>query len=371
MVLAAKTEETERVNANCILMANLQQASTSGTQTDEALVYDSNGSAEDDSNVILRTSSVAPNKGEVEHHPATIEETRACFESLYNNLIFEVEKVNTKFLDEVKDTIMTLQRVIKSRMSLNVNNWSSTVHQEVHKILKDVIAPIINQVNARVINFEKQLLKEAAKFFRDFKSLASEAVESLTMNKVLKYKNERLLRAVQASTSGTQTDEALVYDSNGSAEDDSNVILRTSSVAPNKGEVEHHPATIEETRACFESLYNNLIFEVEKVNTVTSPSYGFMWSDESRKHQWEAYVLVIVDDYSRYTWVYFLRSNDEAPEEIKAFLNKIKVLLQAPVIIAPTIPNTSQDVDELQQQQHVQQQDDQAQLQPEAVADNV
>ncbi|GJT19482.1 retrovirus-related pol polyprotein from transposon TNT 1-94 [Tanacetum coccineum] len=45
------------------------------------------------------------------------------------------------------------------------------------------------------------------------------------------------------------------------------------------------------------------------------------------------YVLVIVDDYSRYTWVHVLRSKDQAPEEIKTFLKKIQVLLQAPVII--------------------------------------
>ncbi|GJR47614.1 retrovirus-related pol polyprotein from transposon TNT 1-94 [Tanacetum coccineum] len=45
------------------------------------------------------------------------------------------------------------------------------------------------------------------------------------------------------------------------------------------------------------------------------------------------YVLVIVDDYSHYTWVVFLRSKDEAPEEIKTFLKRITVLLQAPVII--------------------------------------
>ncbi|GJY90551.1 retrovirus-related pol polyprotein from transposon TNT 1-94 [Tanacetum coccineum] len=45
------------------------------------------------------------------------------------------------------------------------------------------------------------------------------------------------------------------------------------------------------------------------------------------------YVLVIVDDYSRCTWELFLRSKDEAPEEIKTFLKKITVLLQAPVII--------------------------------------
>nr|GEW59313.1 integrase, catalytic region, zinc finger, CCHC-type, peptidase aspartic, catalytic [Tanacetum cinerariifolium] len=39
-------DEIEEVNANCILMANLQQASTWGTQTDKAPVYDSDGSAE-------------------------------------------------------------------------------------------------------------------------------------------------------------------------------------------------------------------------------------------------------------------------------------------------------------------------------------
>nr|GEY69154.1 retrovirus-related Pol polyprotein from transposon TNT 1-94 [Tanacetum cinerariifolium] len=40
------------------------------------------------------------------------------------------------------------------------------------------------------------------------------------------------------------------------------------------------------------------------------------------------YVLVIVDDYSRYTLVHFLRSKDEAPEVIKTFLKRITVLLQ-------------------------------------------
>nr|GFD14003.1 hypothetical protein [Tanacetum cinerariifolium] len=39
-------DEIEKVNANCILMANLQQASTSGTQTNNAPVYDTDGSAE-------------------------------------------------------------------------------------------------------------------------------------------------------------------------------------------------------------------------------------------------------------------------------------------------------------------------------------
>nr|GEV27930.1 hypothetical protein [Tanacetum cinerariifolium] len=52
------------------------------------------------------------------------------------------------------------------------------------------------------------------------------------------------------------------------------------------------------------------------------------------------YVLVIVDDYSRYTWVHFLRSKDEQPEVIKTFLKRITVLLQSPVIIIRTDNDT-------------------------------
>nr|GFC94388.1 ribonuclease H-like domain-containing protein [Tanacetum cinerariifolium] len=46
MAAAVDLDEIEEVNANCILMANLQQASTSGTQTDSAPVYDTDESAE-------------------------------------------------------------------------------------------------------------------------------------------------------------------------------------------------------------------------------------------------------------------------------------------------------------------------------------
>nr|GFD31821.1 hypothetical protein [Tanacetum cinerariifolium] len=46
MAAAADLDEIEKVNANCILMANLKQAPSSGTQTDSAPVYDSDGSAE-------------------------------------------------------------------------------------------------------------------------------------------------------------------------------------------------------------------------------------------------------------------------------------------------------------------------------------
>nr|GEW53167.1 hypothetical protein [Tanacetum cinerariifolium] len=48
------------------------------------------------------------------------------------------------------------------------------------------------------------------------------------------------------------------------------------------------------------------------------------------------YILVIVDDYSRYTWTLFLCSKDETAEVLKEFLTMIQRNLQAPVITVRT-----------------------------------
>ncbi|GJR60315.1 hypothetical protein Tco_1502477 [Tanacetum coccineum] len=81
-------------------------------------------------------------------------------------------------------------------MTLDIHNWSYSAHQEIHKIVKDEILPIVKQVDARVQNFEIQFLKEAGKFVRDFKSLEKEADESLAKHKDLELEIERLLKAV-------------------------------------------------------------------------------------------------------------------------------------------------------------------------------
>nr|GEW09523.1 hypothetical protein [Tanacetum cinerariifolium] len=370
-------DEIEEVNVNCILMKNLQQASTSGTQTDKAPVYDSEGSDEvhnydnccdneifnmftqkeqytellepvlephqvlqNDNNVISEVSSVEQSGKTIEQHHVNVEETRVLYDSLYNNLAIEVEKVNTinhklretnvelttklaryknqekcfeisqekydklercyqksvyqkqclskrinalhlsfgkqittlneknldlnKQLSMEKSTVSTLLEekkklksdfkiredelldkqiqlenkikeldnilvkwanrfkrctcfhlsqthfttpnrkwlwvikifFISSKMTLDTHNWSSSAHQELHKIVKDEIFHIVNQVDARVQNFEIQVLKDSAKFVRDFKSLAKEADESLAKHKALELEIERLLRAV-------------------------------------------------------------------------------------------------------------------------------------------------------------------------------
>nr|GEV44512.1 hypothetical protein [Tanacetum cinerariifolium] len=75
MAAAADLDEIEKVNANCILMANLQQASTSGTQTDSAPIYDTDGSAENDNDVIFEDTNMEQGRETVEQHPANFEET--------------------------------------------------------------------------------------------------------------------------------------------------------------------------------------------------------------------------------------------------------------------------------------------------------
>ncbi|GKB94435.1 retrovirus-related pol polyprotein from transposon TNT 1-94 [Tanacetum coccineum] len=49
------------------------------------------------------------------------------------------------------------------------------------------------------------------------------------------------------------------------------------------------------------------------------------------------YVLVIVDDYSRYTWVYFLRSKDEAPENqvLKEYFDSVGISHQSSSVRTP------------------------------------
>ncbi|GJU46379.1 hypothetical protein Tco_1203645 [Tanacetum coccineum] len=97
MSVAADINEIEEVNANCILMANSQQASSAGTQTDKASILSlGNGSSgpipeshlvqQNDSDVITAAPSVEQSGGIVEQHSATVEEIHAYYQSLYKNL---------------------------------------------------------------------------------------------------------------------------------------------------------------------------------------------------------------------------------------------------------------------------------------------
>nr|GFC22781.1 hypothetical protein [Tanacetum cinerariifolium] len=104
MAAAGDLDEIEEVNVNCILMANLQQASSLGNQTDstpeqytELLepIPEPQQVPQNDNEVISKVSGVEQDGETVEQHSANFEETRALYESLYQNLAVEVEKVNS------------------------------------------------------------------------------------------------------------------------------------------------------------------------------------------------------------------------------------------------------------------------------------
>nr|GEW16011.1 retrovirus-related Pol polyprotein from transposon TNT 1-94 [Tanacetum cinerariifolium] len=174
MAAAANLDEIEEVNANCILMANLQQSSTSGTQIDKALVYDSDGSAEvhnyencydheifnmftqdeqytellepipkplqvpqNDNNVIFEVTNVEQSGGTVEQHPANVEETRALYDSLYHNLAIKVEKVNT-VNRKLKETNAELTTKLHKALELEIERLlRAVVSQDIMSVVQN------------------------------------------------------------------------------------------------------------------------------------------------------------------------------------------------------------------------------------------
>nr|GEV94678.1 hypothetical protein [Tanacetum cinerariifolium] len=193
MAAPGDLDEIEEVNANCILMANLQHASTSGTQLDKALLYDTDGSAEvhlndncydneifnmftqdeqytdllepipepqlvprNDNHVTSVAPSMVQSGGTVETSSAPNEETRVfvpqttkskeeLFLSNVSNMVTVSKMISIpnqdlsddttpsvarKFLNEVKNSLVTLKRVVEQKMTLEVHNWSSSAHKE-------------------------------------------------------------------------------------------------------------------------------------------------------------------------------------------------------------------------------------------------
>nr|GEU71420.1 hypothetical protein [Tanacetum cinerariifolium] len=198
MAAASDLDEIEEVNANCILMANLQQASTSGTQTDKAPVYDLDGSAEvhnyencydneifnmftqeeqytellkpipephqvpqNDNNVISEDSSVEQSGGTVEQHPANVEETHAIYDSLYNNLAIKVEKVNTinRKLSETNVELNTeLARFKNQKKCFEISQEKYEKRERCHQKSVYQEQCLSKKINALHLSSDKQIM---------------------------------------------------------------------------------------------------------------------------------------------------------------------------------------------------------------------
>nr|GEY38855.1 hypothetical protein [Tanacetum cinerariifolium] len=248
MAAAGDLDEIKEVNANCILMANLQHTSTSGTQLDKAPVYDTDSSAECHRMTTKCTSvalSMVQSGGTVETSFAPNEETRAHQETVYRNLVDQVAKrkhlnllkrvvkkmrflkkeikpavsgvfvpqttkskeelflsnvsnmvivskmisipnedlsddttpsVARKFLNEVKSSLVTLERVVKQKMTLEVHNWSSSAHKEIS--------------NDKAYNDMQQKVEQLQAQLRDLKGKSSDTPSASSTLDPLNWKLE-------------------------------------------------------------------------------------------------------------------------------------------------------------------------------------
>ena len=56
--------------------------------------------------------------------------------------------------------------------------------------------------------------------------------------------------------------------------------------------------------------------------TVGVDSHGSLWTGRLPKHRGNKYGLVIVDDYSHFTWVFFVYDKSQVQEKVKIFVRR-------------------------------------------------
>ncbi|GKF00496.1 retrovirus-related pol polyprotein from transposon TNT 1-94, partial [Tanacetum coccineum] len=282
MAAAADLDEIEEVNANCILMANLQQASTSGTQTDKALVYDSDGSAEFLGTVRFGNDHVAAILGFDDLQWGNILITKVYFvEGLGYNLFsigqfcdsdLEVAfRRNTCFIRNLEGFDLLKGNRISNLYTINLYEMASP-------------SPICLTAHA---TSTKSWLWHQHLSHLNFDTINDLAKNDLVIGLLkFKYHREHICRSCEQGKS-----------------------KRAS----------HPPKPVQNSKQRLHLLHMDLCgpMRIASING-------------------KQYVLVIVYNYSRYTWVHFLISKDEAPEVIKTFLKRINVLLQSLLIIIRT-----------------------------------
>nr|GEX51113.1 putative ribonuclease H-like domain-containing protein [Tanacetum cinerariifolium] len=256
MAAAADLDEIEKVNANCILMANLQQASTSVTQTDKAPIYDSDGSAEVHENC---------NDNEI-FNMFTQEEQ-------YTELLEPIPESHQFKLSLKKGELEPINRQIaqpgNANQNLNGNGNLVAARTEGNAAGQDG-----NQIRcyncSGVGHFSRNCTVRPRR--RDAAYLQTQLLIAQKEEAGIQLQAEEYdLMAAAADLDEIEKYTELlepIPESHQVSQNDNNVISEVTSVEQCGEIVEQHPAIFEETRALYDSLYQNLAIEVEKVNLV-------------------------------------------------------------------------------------------------------
>nr|GEV72824.1 retrovirus-related Pol polyprotein from transposon TNT 1-94 [Tanacetum cinerariifolium] len=301
--------------------------------------------------------------------------------------------VARKFLNEVKSSLVTLQRVVKQKMTLEVHNWSSSAHKEeadesldkqksleleIERLLKASVShDIMSIVQNSLVDVPSDLRIEL-----DWTSVTHH-VDKPKLSAITPHSKK--LHVSMPSHSVPQPKEFNVVKHRNHMTGNIKLLINfvwkflgtvrfgNDHIAAILGYGDLKWGNITITRVYFvEGLGHNLFSVGQFCNADLEVAFRRntcfirdldgkskralhppkpVLNSKQRLHllhmdlcgpmrvasiNGKQYVLVIVDDYSRYTWVHFLRTKDEMPEVSKNFLKKISVRLQAHVIIVRT-----------------------------------
>nr|GEW07478.1 hypothetical protein [Tanacetum cinerariifolium] len=205
MAAIADLDEIKEVNANCILMANLQQSSTSDTQSDKAPIYDLDGSSEL-SKEKSTVSSLQKEKKRLKSDFKIREDELLDKQIQLEIKIKELDNILVKMGQSIQTMYMLSPKPdsfyhTKQKMPLGYQNpfYLKQAQQKQHSLYNGKVLLEKHDPPA-VFDSEEtlQLAQEkAAKFVQNFKSLTKEANESIAKQKALELEIERLLRAVK------------------------------------------------------------------------------------------------------------------------------------------------------------------------------
>ncbi|GKC61539.1 retrovirus-related pol polyprotein from transposon TNT 1-94 [Tanacetum coccineum] len=233
MAAVGAYDKIKEVNANCTLKDNLQQASTSGTQTDIAPVYDSDGSAQEESKFVRDFKSLA---NEADESLAKHKALEFVIERLLRVVVSEQKNItkgtgaNTKFANQ--STIGKPPSSSKSKLYFVIPFLNSKVIPRVgesNALSKPVTsnsAPssrestVVN--NERVIALEIFRINPFKSFKKDVNSntngLPSTRVESTAKTKIPQSrsnpKNDRILSASKSNCPSNNLEKVEVHHRN-------------------------------------------------------------------------------------------------------------------------------------------------------------
>nr|GEW88560.1 integrase, catalytic region, zinc finger, CCHC-type, peptidase aspartic, catalytic [Tanacetum cinerariifolium] len=332
MAAAADLDEIEEVIANCNLMANLQQASTSGTQTDSTPVYDSDGSAEQ---AQKKQQSLYDGKVLLEKHdPSVVHDSEETLQLAQE----------TKFVRDFKSLANKADASLAKYKALEF---------EIECLLKAVVR-VDNTKTRRPqprINRKHDRVPSASKSSRSKNKEVK--VEEHHRNLLLSKNNKHISSACKNIKIDSQDviskvvcamckkclifvndDECLSNYVNGKnyrgkkqkakvsfKENTNEISAKGYEAKEGKSKRASHPLKpVPNSRLRLHLLHMDLRgpMRIASING-------------------KQYVLVIVDDYSRYTWVPFLRSKDEAPENhvLKEYFDTVGISHQMSSVQTP------------------------------------